>query len=99
MITKDGVEDSNIRVEITDASEFHCFRLVLIAKGGQQIEVMLHARALVDLIHECSVSLCEWQSQTTVELLQRMTGLSEDDLRLRGLIAPRVTPAEGIDPL
>lgn len=86
-------ENSSIQVEITDASEFHCFRLVFNPKGGQRIEIMLHARALVDLIHRCSVSLCEWQGQTTVDLLQRMTGLSEEELSRRGLIAPpRVDP-------
>ena len=96
MAQNEGGDDrSNIQVEITDASEFHCFRLVLNPKGGQRIEIMLHARALVDLIHKCSVSLCEWQSQTTAELLQVITGLPEDDLRGRGMIAPR----DGGDPL
>jgi hypothetical protein len=37
-----------------------------------RIEVMLHARSLVDLIHKCSIALCEWQSQTTGYLLDRM---------------------------
>jgi hypothetical protein len=80
---------SQIQVEITDASEFHCFRLVFNPKSapGQSIEIMLHAASLVDLIHECSVALCKWQSLTTVELLKKMTGLSEEDLRERGLIA------------
>lgn len=78
---------SNIHVEITDASEFHCFRVTFNPKSGQRIEIMLHARSMVELIHACSVALCEWQYQTTGELLQRVTGLSEEELRERGLIA------------
>lgn len=82
-------EPRSITVEITDASEFHCFRMLLRPKSapGQQIEIMLHARALVDLIHECSTALCAWQAQTTSELIQRITGLSEEEARKQGLIA------------
>jgi hypothetical protein len=80
---------SNIRVEITDASEFHCFRMVLTPRSapGQQIEIMLHASALVELIHQSSTALGEWQRQTTSMLIQRMTGMSEDEARQAGLIA------------
>ena len=89
---------SNIRVEITDASEFHCFRLVLTPRVGIEeetgriipgppIEIMLHARALVDLIHQCSSALCDWQKQTTTQLICERTGLTEDEARERGLIA------------
>jgi hypothetical protein len=85
--------NSSIQVEITDASEFHCFRLLLNPQGhapdcergtepnqpctcaaqgaGVRIEIMLHARSLVDLIHKCSEALCEWQHQTTGYLLER----------------------------
>ena len=78
-----------IRVEITDASAFHCFRLTLTSRSspGQQIEIMLHARSLVDLIHRCSSALCDWQLQTTSELIQRATGFSEAEAREHGLIA------------
>jgi hypothetical protein len=78
-----------IRVEITDATEFHCFRMVLNPRSapGQQIEVMLHATALVDLIHQCSLALCAWQKQTTTALILEKTGLSEDEAREKGLIA------------
>jgi hypothetical protein len=79
----------NIRVEITDASEFHCFRLVLnpssvpvnlgVSKEAEEpetytpsIEIMLHARSLVDLIHKCSLALCDWQAQTTGYLIDRI---------------------------
>jgi hypothetical protein len=34
-----------------------------------KIEIMLHARSLVDLIHKCSLALCDWQKHTTDELL------------------------------
>ena len=84
--------ESNIQVEITDARDFHCFRLVLNAAAAanepkeHSIEIMLHARSLVDLIHQCSVALCEWQAQTTVELLRHKTGLYEEELRKQRLI-------------
>lgn len=48
---------------------------------------MLHASALVDLIHKCSLALSKWQQQTVEELIQRITGLTGDELRERGLIA------------
>ena len=59
-------------MEITDPHEFHCFRLVLRPQGGHEIEIMLHARSLVDLIHNCSTALCEWQAQTSAELIEKL---------------------------
>jgi hypothetical protein len=38
-----------------------------------RIEIMLHARSLVDLIHKCSLALCDWQAQTTGDLIERLT--------------------------
>lgn len=77
-----------IKVEFTDIKEFHCFRLVLRPENGQRLEIMLHARSLVELIHQSSVALCEWQAQTSSYLIQKITGLSEAEARERGLIAP-----------
>ncbi len=121
--------NSNIQVEITDASEFHCFKLTLNPKGtpdhapcsqcceavllpvgdregtmhyeceacgkpcdampapNARIEVMLHARSLVDLIHKCSLALCDWQSQTAEHLICQITGLDAKEAREKGLIA------------
>jgi hypothetical protein len=85
--------NSNIQIEITDPSEFHCFKLTLNPKaqpgeqGAPRIEVMLHAVALVDLIHKCSMALCQWQSETSQDLLLRMTGLTVEELREKGMIA------------
>jgi hypothetical protein len=64
----------NIQVDITDASEFHCFRLTLnpTSAPGERIEIMLHARSLVDLIHKCSLALSDWQAETTDYLLKKM---------------------------
>lgn len=78
-----------IRVEITDPSELHCFRMVMQPRSSpeQHIEIMLHATALVDLIHQASVALCQWQQQTTTQLILLKTGLSKDEARERGLIA------------
>lgn len=71
-------DNQNIQIEITDASEFHCFRLVLNARAAEEdpnrhpIEIMLHARSLVDLIHKASLALSDWQAQTTGFLLERL---------------------------
>ena len=87
----------NIVVEVTDASEFHCFRLIINPREARycethrsgecdgtgpacvirsttaaRIEVMFHARSLVDLIHKCSLALCDWQAQTSADLLRRL---------------------------
>lgn len=62
----------NIQIEITDATEFHCFRLTLNPQSGEHIEIMLHGRSLVDLIHKCSIALCDWQAQTTGYLIDRL---------------------------
>jgi hypothetical protein len=61
-------------VEITDPSEVHCFRLVINPRSapGQQIEIMLHATQLVDLLHKGSVALSEWQHRSTTYLLERL---------------------------
>jgi len=71
---KSSEGNANIQVEVTDPHEFHCFRLILNPQSepGQRIEIMLHARSLVDLIHKCSSALCDWQHQTTSELLARL---------------------------
>jgi len=99
-------QNPNIQVDITDASEFHCFRLVfnpnlrsnccdaaldLWATGGafcsacrkplgpapERIEIMLHARSLVDLIHKCSLALCDWQAETTAHLIDMLARTKE----------------------
>jgi hypothetical protein len=69
-----STETSNIKVEITDLSEFHCFKLILnpASAPGERIEIMLHARSLVDLIHQCSSALCDWQAQQTDWLLRKL---------------------------
>lgn len=60
-------------VEITDPHEFHCFRLTICPPTGETIEIMLHARSLVKLIHQCSLALCDWQAQTSAELIEKLT--------------------------
>lgn len=92
-------QNPNIQVEITDPSEFHCFRLTLNPKAPPEpyctthgrdecdglrpscvvmpprIEIMLHARSLVDLIHKCSLALCDWQAESSAKLIELLTGL------------------------
>ena len=71
---KDDTTNPNIKVELTDASEVHCFRLTLNPKSapGEKIEIMFHARSLVDLIHKCSLALCDWQAKNTDYLLKKL---------------------------
>lgn len=81
-------ERKGIAVEITDAREFHCFRLQFRPKNSPQpIEIMLHATALVDLIHEASTALCEWQRATSEALILAKTGYTREEARAMGLIA------------
>jgi hypothetical protein len=82
-------DNPNIQVEITDAHEFHCFRLVLNPQATPdgdtpRIEVMFHARSLVDLIHKCNVALCEWQHQTTGYLLELAANAARSDAVTKG---------------
>jgi len=72
----------NIRVDITGPAEAHCFRLTLNPQSAPgacppAIEIMFHARQLVDLIHKCSLALSDWQAATTDHLLTRM-GVPKD---------------------
>ena len=65
-------DNASIVVEITDPHEFHCFRLILNPLSGERIEIMLHARSLVDLIHKCSLALCDYNAQTSRELIDKI---------------------------
>jgi len=40
--------------------------------AGAGLEIMLHARSLVDLIHKCSLALCDWQAQTSAALIEKL---------------------------
>jgi hypothetical protein len=82
---------TTLTIEITDPTEFHCFKLTIHPPPGgpPHIEIMMHAMSLVGLINECSLALCEWQRSTSEDLLRRITGWSDEELRDKGLIAPR----------
>ena len=60
-------------------SEPHCFRLVFNPLTGERIEIMLHARSLVDLIHQSSAALCEWQHHTTAYLIDRIRSAAQEE--------------------
>jgi len=79
-MSKEPEGNSNILVEITDPAEHHCFRLVLNPRSapGERIEIMLHARSLVDLIHKCSVALSDWQHDRTDYLLALLEKYGEE---------------------
>jgi hypothetical protein len=70
----------NLRIEITNIDQLHCFRLILSPRSApdteplkeHEIEIYLHARQLVHLIHKLSLALSDWQAQTTEYLLQRL---------------------------
>lgn len=80
-------DHKTIRIEITDPSEFHCFRLTLKPPSGETIEIMLHATSLVTLLYSGSLALCEWQRATSTHLILQKTGLTEQEAREKGLIA------------
>jgi hypothetical protein len=61
-----------IRVEVTDASEWHCFRLVLSPTNGEPIEIMFHARALVELIYKCSLAYAQWMTQAVGNIMPHL---------------------------
>ena len=81
LLTSRDAGNSNIQVEITDPSEFHCFKLTLNPKAeetGQEvhrIEIMLHARTLVDLIHKCSLAYSDWAADRSQYLIDRLVRL------------------------
>ena len=72
------MSNSNIEIHVTGPQDFHCFRLILNPHAEPQegdrhpIEIMLHARSLVDLIHKCSLALCDWQEQNSAYLIERL---------------------------
>jgi hypothetical protein len=77
-------DNANIEVEITGPEDFHCFRLILRAAPDpehraerQPIEIMLHARALIELIYKGSSALADWQMQGTALIMQRLTAGSQ----------------------
>lgn len=74
---------SQIRVEMTDSRERHCFRVVFKTRlnpnspADHEVEILLHATSLVELIHSASTALCKWQHETSGYLLERLTGVQE----------------------
>jgi hypothetical protein len=65
-------------VRVTDPDEFHCFELTFSAAldspdaERHPVTMMLHARMLVELIHECSIVLSDWQAQSSAYLIERL---------------------------
>jgi hypothetical protein len=81
MSTKDDKKLFSVRV--TDTHEFHCFELTFDAaldspdNERHPVIMMLHARMLVELIHECSSALCDWQAQTSAYLIRSVDALAK----------------------
>lgn len=69
-----------IEVQITSESDMHCFRIIFHGRHEPEqgetvpVEIMMHAKTLVDLIHKCSMALGEWQRTSTEYLIERLTG-------------------------
>jgi hypothetical protein len=72
------VTDSNIRVELTDPTEFHCFRLTFNAapKPGSPrvpIEIMLHTTQAIDLFTQLANQLSVYMAKASAELIEIKT--------------------------
>ena len=70
---------SNIEVVLTDASDFHCFKLifrVLPPQGPEQgdervpIEIYLHTTQAIDLFAKLATQLAAYMNQASAELLE-----------------------------
>lgn len=59
-----------------------------------RIEIMLHARSLVDLIHKCNLALCDWQAAQSQYLLDRLYKVTPEDIIALG----RAENPEGYKP-
>ena len=74
------MNDPNIEVILTDASELHCFKLVFRAKpetpeGIERypLEIFLHTTQAIDLFHKLALALSEYMQQASAELLRIKT--------------------------
>ena len=64
----------NPKSEMSERCEVHG-RMRIDCGCPPRIEIMLHARSLVDLIHKCSLALCDWQADRSEYLIEKLTGV------------------------
>ncbi len=65
----------NIKVEITDESEFHCLKLVFQARNAEQpLEIFLHTTQAIDLVHKLSLAISELHHRDSALLLKMKAG-------------------------
>jgi hypothetical protein len=81
-----------VTCECTGANEVHCFRLTFRTPQGD-VELNLHAWALAELVRACNAAYMQWMGEATESLVCKMTGLTPEEARAAGLLAPRPAPA------
>lgn len=79
------MSEPNIEVVLTDASEFHCFKLIFRAapKPGEErvpIEIMLHATQAIDLFTKLAMQLAAYMNQASAELLEIQSRTKEIEM-------------------
>lgn len=73
------MSDTTIEVILTDASEFHCFKLIFPVQNGVTaervpLEIYLHTTQAIDLFSKLAVKLSEYMNQASAELVRIKTG-------------------------
>ena len=71
-------EAPNIEVLLTDAKQFHCFKLVfrMLPEGAQEripLEIFLHTTQAIDLFSKLATQLAAYMQQASAELLEIKT--------------------------
>ena len=71
--------EPSIEVVLTNASEFHCIKLVFRAKHDGEgervpIEIFLHTTQAIDLFGKLATKLAEYMNQASAELLRIKAG-------------------------
>lgn len=71
------MNEPNIEVQLTDESEFHCFKLIFRAKHesmaeGERLplEIYLHTTQAIELFSQLAVKLSEYMHKASAELLE-----------------------------
>ena len=79
------MSDPNISVELTDANELHCFKLIFRAKYDPELpdnsrmplEINLHTRQAFDLFDQLGRKLMDYFAKHSLDLLQKLAQREE----------------------
>lgn len=76
------MSEPNISVELTDPSEFHCFKVTFRVQPSASeservpLEIFLHTTQAIDLLHKLSLAICEKHRQDSADLLKSKYGIT-----------------------